>query len=130
MARPGNTLQDFCAFQDFQRSKFILFMGYAFKHIDVRFVLELAAVFTCKSTKLPGNRMEVGVFVTISKITDDMTIHHALPAQSTSIIHPVLWNDTFKTEIENCCNAMREWTPPTSHHSAGHTSDTSGSGDN
>ena len=112
LARPGKILQDFCSFQDFQRSKFHLFMGYAFKHIDVRFILELAAIFTCKSTKLPGNRMEVSVYVTISKITDDFTVHHALPAHSQSQGEPVLWSDDIKEEVTLCCNAMKDWTVP------------------
>ena len=72
----GRALQDFLAFQDFNRSDRVLFSGYAMKHIDVRFVLELAAVFTCNSTRLAGNRMQVEFFVTVSTISRDGKVFH------------------------------------------------------
>ena len=112
LARPDKALQQFLALEDFQTSELVLLSGYAFKHIDVRFVLELAAVFSCRSARLPGNRMGVNVFVTISKIIDDFTVHHALPIPSKTEVEPVLWNKTIEDEVKMCCTAMKKWHTP------------------
>ena len=79
IARPGKILCDFLALDDFQRSPLYLASGYAFKHIDIRFVLELAAVFECKYSKLPGNRMKVSVYVTVARVSADGIFFDLLP---------------------------------------------------
>ena len=112
LSTPGRALQDFLAFQDFNRSDRVLFSGYAMKHIDVRFVLELAAVFTCNSTRLPGNRMQVEVFVTVSTISDDGNIFHALPLKQDPQIAPVSFNSAIEDEVKLCRDSMLQWRTP------------------
>ena len=91
LARPGKLLCDFLALDDFQRSPLYLASGYAFKHIDIRFVLELAAVFECKYSKMPGNRMKVSVFVTVARVSKDGVFFELLldPKRSSSDVAPV-----------------------------------------
>ena len=110
LARPGKPLQDFLALEEFQRSQNIFLAGYCAKHIDVRLVLELGAVFTCRSLRLPGCRMQVHVYVTVSLATAAGTLHHALPLNNDA--QPVLINDDVTEEIKACCAAMQNWQLP------------------
>ena len=110
LGRPGSTLQKFLALEDFQRSRQILLAGYCAKHVDTRFVLELAAIFTCRSLRLPGCRMQVHVYVTISLATDAGSLHHALPLNNDA--EPVLINDDLTEEIQACCKSMNNWKIP------------------
>ena len=109
LAVPGKTLQDFLSLEEFQRSRQILLAGYCAKHIDIRFVLELAAIFTCRSLRLPGCRMQVHVYVTVSLATEAGTFHHALPLNNDG--QHVLVTDDITEEIKSCCDAMTHWKP-------------------
>ena len=108
---PGKQLQDFLRLEDFQKAKSILLSGYAAKHIDVRFILELAAIFTCKHARLPGNRMSVFVYVTISSVTDQGHFHHALPIDKRGLA-PVKFDNAIAEEVNIVRLAMQHWHPP------------------
>jgi len=111
LSTPGKQLQDFLKLEDFQRAKSVLLSGYAAKHIDIRFILELAAIFTCKHARLPGNRMSVFVYVTISSVTDQGVFHHALPMDKPGLA-PVKFDNSIAEEINIVRLAMRHWHPP------------------
>ena len=143
IATPGKILCDFLALDDFQRSPLYLASGYAFKHIDIRFVLELAAVFECKYSKLPGNRMKVSVYVTVARVSADGIFFDLLPdpKRSSSDVMPVLLDFAIRQEVLCCVDSMKDWhtphsanliqnTPsqvPLSTHQAHSSDDTSGS---
>ena len=116
LARPGKNLCDFLALDDFQRSPLYLASGYAFKHIDIRFVLELAAVFECKSSKMPGNRMKVSVYVTVARVSSGGTFFEVLPDSKRSHpdAMPVLFDNNIRQEILCCVDSFKHWQTPTS----------------
>ena len=111
LSAPGKQLQDFLKLEDFQKAKSVLLSGYAAKHIDIRFILELAAIFTCKHGRLPGNRMSVFVYVTISSVTDQGVFHHALPIDKPGLA-PVRFDDSIADEVNIVRLAMQHWRPP------------------
>ena len=96
LARTGNALESWCAFDTMANSSSHWSFGCAIKEHSVRFVLELAAILIINNNRIQGKRAEVRLLISTAVINNAGVLHEPLPRLHKPSIVPVLLDDNIR----------------------------------